>query len=189
MNPSAAQDEIVNLMNEALVYLQSSEPSLAEDSYASALSEAESTLGESHPMTLKCLECLARVYKMQGGTDKTNFAVALYEKLIDIKDQDRNNKTSQPSEMVNVYAELGDCYKILGMLDEALKMESRAEKAFAIMKEKFERGDDDDDDVEEDEEDDEDDDDDNENDGERREVWNEEEGKKGESKEGDRWKL
>lgn len=51
--------------------------------------------------------------------------------------KEADGSISDVGEMANVYAELGQCNTAVGMLDEALKMESRAEKAFDVMKEKW----------------------------------------------------
>jgi hypothetical protein len=186
------QEDIQALMSDALVYLHANEPALAEESYASALEASETNFGEDHPMTLKCLECLARVCALQesdvgpdrdGSYDKTKFAIQLFEKVVSVRDL--SAATADVGEMANVLAELGACYTKVGMLDEATMMESRAEKAFEVMKEKYGQAPED-----KDEEEDEDEDDTPQN--MSREAWeekNEDVKEEEETKGGERWKI
>lgn len=59
-------------------------------------------------------------------------AVMMFERLINLKE----NESSEESMMVQVYSDLGECYKFVGREEESKLMESRSEKVLNILKEK-----------------------------------------------------
>ncbi|GMI39321.1 hypothetical protein TrCOL_g9492 [Triparma columacea] len=138
---SAAEnmDCVMGSLSEANVYILAGELGMAEESYASALDDAERSFGECHITTLKCLECMARCCKMQG---KMDLAIPMYERFISLRDEaeKRGIKNMFDSgSLVTVYQELGECLGATGRIEENEAMQSRAEKVFGVLRERVEQ--------------------------------------------------
>jgi len=131
---SEVMSSVTELCSEAMIYLQSSEPSLAEEAYAAALDLSETELGESHFATLRVLELLARCMKMQEG--KVDVAVPMLERLIELREEGEGREEVS---MASVYLDLAECYRRTGREEEAGEMEKRSEKVMVVVKEKMDR--------------------------------------------------
>ncbi|GMI03377.1 hypothetical protein TrRE_jg5178 [Triparma retinervis] len=132
-------EDVMGSLSEANVYILAGELGMAEESYASALDDAERSFGECHVTTLKCLECMARCCKMQG---KMDLAIPMYERFISLRDEAEKRRIKNvfdSGSLATVYQELGDCLETSGRIEESEAMQSRAEKVLGVLKERVEQ--------------------------------------------------
>lgn len=126
-------------VKEGLQYMQAGELGMAEEALSSALDLSEREFGETHKITLRCLEYSARAIMLGAKDDE--MACAMYERLIDIREGEVGVKNNGGlASMASIYMELSGLYERLGRAEDAEKMASRYEKNFDLFKEKLEEG-------------------------------------------------
>ena len=123
-------DDAFRFMQEGLAYVQSESFALAEDSYALALENAQSTLGSGHPMTASLIGHLARAVLAQKS-GREEFGMALFERQVFMYENETTLRDSL-SERLTAVQELAGTYELVGRTDDA---EAMSKKASELMEE------------------------------------------------------